>query len=386
MNLAFLLPAGLAALAAVLLPLLIHLARRSEQRPTVFAALQWLRQKPKPRHRIRFDEWVLLVLRVLLVVLLALLLARPVLFGAASDAPFVAVAPGVAAVQAQRISVGPGARWHWLAPGFPALTAQPATSEASITSLLRELDASLPAGVALTVVVPQVLDGVDAQIPKLSRRVDWRVVDANAAAPAPNTPRTAAAPTLSVRHAPERADAVVYLRAAMRAWQAPGVVDIAQATQPLASGTRNLAWLVPGPVPVDVLAWARGGGTLLLDAQATIADPPRMAPLWRDAEGTTLVEGAPFGRGRVLRLTKPLAPADMPVLLDGAFPRQLRALFAPVAPPPSRVFAALHAPTTGAVASPPVPRDLQSWLLGLIVLVFAVERWLATGPRRGAAA
>jgi hypothetical protein len=76
----------------------------------------------------------------------------------------------------------------------------------------------------------------------------------------------------------------------------------------------------------------------------------------------------------------------MPVLLDGAFPRQLRALFAPVAPPPSRVFAALHAPTTGAVASPPVPRDLQSWLLGLIVLVFAVERWLATGPRRGAAA
>ena len=53
MNLAFLLPAGLAALAAVLLPLLIHLARRSEQRPTVFAALQWLRQKPKPRHRIR---------------------------------------------------------------------------------------------------------------------------------------------------------------------------------------------------------------------------------------------------------------------------------------------------------------------------------------------
>jgi hypothetical protein len=84
------------------------LARRSEQRPTVFAALQWLRQKPKPRHRIRFDEWVLLVLRVLLVVLLALLLARPVLFGAASDAPFVAVAPGVAAAQAQRIPVGPG--------------------------------------------------------------------------------------------------------------------------------------------------------------------------------------------------------------------------------------------------------------------------------------
>ena len=64
MNLALLLPAGLAALAAVLLPLLIHLARRSEQRPTVFAALQWLRRKPKPRHRIRFDEWPLLLVRL----------------------------------------------------------------------------------------------------------------------------------------------------------------------------------------------------------------------------------------------------------------------------------------------------------------------------------
>ncbi|WP_425529642.1 hypothetical protein, partial [Xanthomonas citri] len=34
MNLLLLFPAGLAALAALLLPLLIHLARRSEHRPT----------------------------------------------------------------------------------------------------------------------------------------------------------------------------------------------------------------------------------------------------------------------------------------------------------------------------------------------------------------
>ena len=56
MSLAFLLPAGLAALAALVVPLLLHLARRYEQTPTDFAALRWLRQKPKPRHRIRFDE------------------------------------------------------------------------------------------------------------------------------------------------------------------------------------------------------------------------------------------------------------------------------------------------------------------------------------------
>ena len=94
--------------------------------PTVFAALQWLRQKPKPRHRIRFDEWPLLLVRVALVALVGVLLAKPVLFGAASHAPYVAVAPGVDVSQAKRVAVAKDARWHWLAPGFPALTATPA--------------------------------------------------------------------------------------------------------------------------------------------------------------------------------------------------------------------------------------------------------------------
>ena len=86
MSLAFLIPAALAALGALLIPLAIHLARRSEQRPTAFAALRWLRQKPKPRHRIRFDEWPPLLLRLLLLALLALWLARPVLSGWDDDA------------------------------------------------------------------------------------------------------------------------------------------------------------------------------------------------------------------------------------------------------------------------------------------------------------
>jgi hypothetical protein len=80
-NLSFLLPAGLAALGALLLPLLFHLVRRSEQRPTMFAALQWLQQKSRPRRRVRFDEWPLLMVRLLLLTLLALLLARPVVSG-----------------------------------------------------------------------------------------------------------------------------------------------------------------------------------------------------------------------------------------------------------------------------------------------------------------
>ncbi len=94
MAMGLLFPAALAALIAVIVPLVIHIARRSEQQPTDFAALRWLRQKPRPRSRLRFDEWPLLLLRLLLLALVALFLARPVLWGAADQSPYVAVVPG----------------------------------------------------------------------------------------------------------------------------------------------------------------------------------------------------------------------------------------------------------------------------------------------------
>ena len=97
MSLAWLFPAGLAALAALLLPLLIHLARRDQQGPLDFAALRWLRAEPRPRSRLRFDERLLLALRLLLLALLALWLARPALHGVEDRRPFVAIMPGVAA-------------------------------------------------------------------------------------------------------------------------------------------------------------------------------------------------------------------------------------------------------------------------------------------------
>ncbi|MGQ3469536.1 BatA domain-containing protein, partial [Xanthomonas campestris] len=74
-------PAGLAALAALVLPLLIHLARRSGHRPTDFAALRWVRALPRPRHRVRFDEWPLLLVRLVLLAAPAVLLAGPALAG-----------------------------------------------------------------------------------------------------------------------------------------------------------------------------------------------------------------------------------------------------------------------------------------------------------------
>ena len=88
-------PLGLAALAALIIPLVIHIRRRTEEVPLDFAALRWLDILTRPRSRIRFEEWLLLALRLLLVALLGLLLARPALPGLDGDAARVLVAPGI---------------------------------------------------------------------------------------------------------------------------------------------------------------------------------------------------------------------------------------------------------------------------------------------------
>jgi hypothetical protein len=84
----------------------------------------------------------------------------------------------------------------------------------------------------------------------------------------------------------------------------------------------------------------------------------------------------------VLRFARALAPQAMPQLLDASFPQHLRALLVTQPSSPTRVMAQAHAPLTGGVRFPVMPRDLQPWLAALIALVFLVERWLATGARR----
>ncbi|MEP6906614.1 MAG: BatA domain-containing protein [Pseudoxanthomonas sp.] len=386
MSPALLLPAALSALVALIVPLLIHLARRNEQRPTDFAALRWLRQKPKPRHRIRFDEWPLLWLRLLLLVLLALWLARPVLFNSADETPWVAVLPGVDAAQVKASVGDTKARLHWLAPGFPELDQATPTGAVPFASLLRQLDAELPARVALSVFVPEQLQGADAMRPRLSRAVQWNVVPG--AMPAPK-PAPATTPALTVRHAPNRAQAVRYLRAATTAWQ-PATATTADFSfapigQALPARTRTLVWLATGPVPVEVIDWIKQGGTALLESQAELKFPSTPTVYWRDALGAPLVEGAALGQGRVLRFTRPFTSAAMPQLLEPDFPRQLRDVLLATAPAPARVMASDYLPGTGGAAYAQPPRDLKPWLALLIASLLLVERWLATRRSRGVA-
>lgn len=383
-----LVPIALTALAALIVPLAIHIARRTEDRPTDFAALRWLRQKPRPKSRLRFDERLLLAVRLLLLALVALWLARPVMFGVADTDAYVAVAPGVDLSRAGEVAgraVADTPRAHWLAPGFPALDQSARTAPVAVASLIRQLDADLPADTPLVIVVPQVLEGADAERPRLSRRVDWRIVPgvAPAAKAAPQV-----VPAVSIRYDAAHAGGLKYLRAAINAWQPVGReadLDLAGLDAPLPPAARALIWLSAGTPPPELIAWIKDGGTALLASDGLVPAGGDRVVVWVDGLGLPLVEATPLGAGRLLRLTRPLTPAQMPQLLEADFPTRLKAVLAPAATAPRRVAAADYSPGLGARHVAPAPLDLRPWLAVLIGLVLLGERWLATRRRRGIA-
>ncbi|MGH8499280.1 MAG: BatA domain-containing protein, partial [Methylococcales bacterium] len=157
MNFALLLPSALLALTALVLPLLIHLSRRSEQKPTDFAALRWISAQLRPRRKLVFQEILLLLLRLLLLIALAFFLAKPVSMQSASPKHWVIVLPGANVDMAKDLPSRQTSEWHWLAPGFPDFEGIRMSSDIPLGSLLRELDAQLPANTAITVVVPETL-------------------------------------------------------------------------------------------------------------------------------------------------------------------------------------------------------------------------------------
>ena len=156
-------PLGLAALAAMLVPLVIHLLRRPEDRVLPFAAWRYLLEPARPRERLRLRHWLLLALRLLLIAVIALLLSQLVWYRDAEPTPAMTVA--------------------W--PGAAADAATPSLDPREPASALRQIDAELSPGTALTVQVPEVLDGLDAERLRLSRDVGWQIqAGGGAAAPA----------------------------------------------------------------------------------------------------------------------------------------------------------------------------------------------------------
>ncbi len=375
---AWLTPAGFGAFAALAVPLLIHWMRRSDRRVVSFAAERYLREQPHPREDRAWHERVLLLLRLLLLTSLALLLAWPVWRGGRApppQAPWVVVAPGIDAAAAHAAVDAPLAEWHWLQDG------------ASLTSQLRELDAALAPGTALTVLVPEHVGGLDAERLRLTHAVSWRALPV-AAAPI-TAPSVSTLPlTLSVRYdAPAEAGApgateVGVLRAVAAAWAAarvPATVEFAARDTALPPRSTWLVWLGGGDLPPAVAAWIRAGGRALATRQK---DGEGEAAL-SDADGVPILRERHPGSGTLLSLAAPLLPDAVPALRSARFPQELYALMSEPREAPDRAPALSIAPvapvTTPAAAgralalAPPVAL--------VAALLFLIERSYATRRR-----
>lgn len=388
MNIGLLLPSALLALAALLLPLLVHLVRQTDRTRISFAAMRWLVPRAQPRRRPRFNEWLLLLIRLLLLALLALWLAQPVLLDRGDARPWVVVHP---AIDPARVPPAASAdeQHRWLAPGFPPLEQPPPATGASIGSLLRELDARLPRTAALRVVAPERFDATDAQRPRLGRAVTWMPIKGTSsftAGLAP-PPRLHVAVVSDGAHRP----ALRYLHAAATAWassakpQAPvdELSDIA-ATAPLTSTTTHLLWLSARAVPDQHRQWVRNGGALLLahDSATSDLDWQDAEIAWRSNDGRPLALRLADGKGAWIRMLVPFEPQSLPALLEPGFPEAFRSVLAPTTIA-EHAWATSYTPIRGErIAYARTPEPLGPWLALLIALLFGVERWLATVARR----
>lgn len=388
MNIGLLLPSALLALAALLLPLLVHLVRQTEQTRIAFAAMRWLVARAQPRRRPRFNEWLLLLVRLLLLALLALWLAQPVLFDRADARPWLVAHPAIDPARLPPAASADEQR-RWLAPGFPPLEQPPPATTASIGSLLRELDARLPPTATLRVIVPERFDATDAQRPRLGRAATWIPIEGASSFSALHTTplRLRAAVVSDDAHRP----ALRYLHAAATAWAsetkppapADELSDIA-ATVSLTSATTRLLWLSASVVPSEHRKWVRNGGLLLLaqDTPAGDLDWQDAEIAWRSHDGRPLALRVADGKGAWIRMLVPFEPQSLPALLEPEFPDALRTALAPT-PIAERTWATSYTPTRGErIAYARTPEPLGPWLALLIALLFGVERWLATAARR----
>lgn len=384
MSLIWGLPLGLTALAALLVPLLLHLDRRRALRTLPFAAMRWIGDRQRPRRTWRLSEWLLLVLRLLLVACLALWLAQPLLRGWGAGERWLAIVPGVAASEIAAAAVEAD-RIVWLAPGFPAHDQPQPLTQGATASLLRELDARLAEDDHLQVLVPTELSGLDAAAIELSHLVDWRVVAGSQLLPEV----VAASPhrrVLALRHADDVDATLPFLRAAVASWANSESLavefDEGPQDRALPAHADALIWLGDAPTPA-ALALAEDGATLLhIPSHASLSD----AAASTNERAAWPPTAQRFGRGWGLHLETPLDPRTLPELHSAEFPGMLHRVLFGDAPPPSRADAEDVRPSHADASIPPRETPLRPWLAWIVAALFLLERVLASGRRLGGAA
>jgi hypothetical protein len=272
-------PAGLFGLLAIAVPVAIHLISRGRGRRVLIGNIELVRAARQVRvTSLRLTDWPLLLLRIAIVVVAALLLARLALQGIDSADPGVSyVTPGWlrAATPAERdelLSSEPAARV--LAAGYPpAQDYDPEIVDPDYDAwpLLAERLSTLRHAGAVDVYAEPRMAVFGAHRPQLPNEINWRLATA-AVEPAALSSRGL------VIHDGEQADERRQVERALAALQRHRVPQLQWDTclvedATCRSGVRDwIAWLADAPPPGDI-GDARLYRPQGLAAQSAMSDP-----------------------------------------------------------------------------------------------------------------
>ena len=288
-------PTSLWALAALALPLAIHLWR-PPPRTVRLGSLRFLEDLPRRLHDLRWRERWLLAARLALLALLALLLAAPrwqrrpphgpqhwILLDPTA-APFDGSLDRLHALQSA------GYETRTLASGFPmmahAALLRPDAAVPDLWSLLREADAELPAGSSLAVLTPGRMASLRGSRPTLQHaRVEWvRTPDTlpSIASVKPSATPVALPLGVLILYDADRAGDARYLSAAIRA-----VAQVSRRALNLQTGVANpsldnksgvawMFWLSAQPLPA---AWMERDVNVVSET-SDVGNPPDFPTSW----------------------------------------------------------------------------------------------------------
>lgn len=342
-------PAGLLGLLAIAIPVAIHMISRGRGRRVLIGNIELVRAARQTRvTTLRLTQWLLLLLRVAIVIIAALLLARLALQGIGSaDADVSYVTPGwlrsaTDVEQAELLSLEPAARV--LTPGFPeAKGYEPgiAAPGYDIWPLLAERLSTLRHTGTVDVYTEPSIAAFGDRRPRLPNEISWHLATAAAVNEALESRGL-------VIHDPDRADDVRRLELALAALQRHRVP--------------RLQW------------------TTCLEDDATCRNGARDWVMWlADAEPPNDIESArlyrPQGQAWQLEMSDPRYPE---VLLDTVLGEAQRRRAWRQVPVGADMLAA-GAESSGSI---PLPhRSWHAWLGFLLVVLWAVERLLSERGR-----
>ncbi|MFK8015061.1 MAG: BatA domain-containing protein [Gammaproteobacteria bacterium] len=357
-------PAALSGLAALLIPLLIHLLQRGEHRVVHVAITRFVPEQQRLRwRRLRLSQPILLALRLLLIGLAVLLLAEP--YWRIADSTDTERAWTLISPQAEFAQADAGNGSRWLAPGFPlASEPRPPWQPGQLWSLLDAAHLAAPAGVPLKVVTPSVAAEFAARRAQVPRSIQW------VAAPSRDAEIPVREP-IRIRifaDADRQSDAMV-IEQAVEAWRDAGI-DVATqriSRLPLDASSAATVWLSRQPVPQDSGVW--------LTDQNPSSDA---LPVAFDTDGRASLRKAVTGAREVIYFAAGLRATDKHVS-DASFAlRLLQSLQSgAMQTPPADYPVSLSALTPSADSTQAQRRPLLRLFLSLILITALMERMLS---------